>query len=176
MIILETSRLILKTWELTDAQAAFKLWSNAELMKYVGKPFESLEQTVLSLKKAEEVQAEKGFSVWATVEKHSGKIIGDCGFHQFDEESLEIVYHLQPEFWGQGLAGEAVSASIAYAFKNFDFPKIVGIVDVRHKASENVLRKQGFTFIETKVFDEMPEKLYLLKKENFYFKENNYGK
>jgi RimJ/RimL family protein N-acetyltransferase len=46
MKILETERLVLRTWTLSDAPELFEICADAEVMKYIGmgKPYETIEQ------------------------------------------------------------------------------------------------------------------------------------
>jgi RimJ/RimL family protein N-acetyltransferase len=164
MIILETKRLILRTWEFDDAKDALKIWGNSDVMKYIGKPFENLDAAKKAMQNAISAQEKHGTCLWAVVTKKNQTIIGACGFHLVEDKILEIAYHFIPEFWGKGFAFETAEGCIEYAFTKLNAQKIVGFTDVENLSSQKVLEKNGFEFVETVTFDEMPERRYELKK------------
>jgi RimJ/RimL family protein N-acetyltransferase len=83
-IILETNRLVLRTWALDDAASAFKIWGDAKVMQFVGKPFENLKVARRALGSAIATQEKYAFCLWAVVEKSGEAIIGCCGFHPYE--------------------------------------------------------------------------------------------
>ena len=57
-----------------------------------------------------------GFGVWLLVNRNTGELLGHCGLRKIDETGeIEIMYLLDPEYWGNGYASEAAKASIQYA-------------------------------------------------------------
>ena len=164
MIILETGRCFLRTWNASDAQDALKIWGNSEVMKYVGKPFENLDVARKALQNAITAQEKYGVCLWVVVEKANQTTIGACGFHRFEDEVLEIAYHFIPEVWGKGFASETVRGCIEYAFTKLNIVKIVGFTDVENVGSQKILEKNGFEFVKIETFDEKPERRYELKK------------
>ncbi len=73
-LILETNRLVLRTWTLEDSDAALQIWGDAEVMQFVGKPFENIEAARRALENAIAAQDKQGVCLWAAVEKSSGRI------------------------------------------------------------------------------------------------------
>ena len=56
------------------------------------------------------------FGVWLLFNSETGKLLGHCGLRKVDEtDEIEIMYLLDPEYWGNGYASEAAKASIQYA-------------------------------------------------------------
>ncbi|MFN2392028.1 MAG: GNAT family N-acetyltransferase [Pyrinomonadaceae bacterium] len=164
MIILETKRLILRTWKFDDAEDALKIWGNSDVMKYIGKPFENLDVAKKAMQNAISVQEKHRICLWAVVAKENQTIIGACGFHPVEDKVLEIAYHFIPEVWGKGFASETVQGCIEFAFTKLNIKKIVGFTDVENLGSQKVLEKNGFEFVEIVTFDEKPERSYELKK------------
>ncbi len=74
--ILETNRLILRTWAHRDANALFEILRDAEVVRHVddGKPFD-FEKTQKFLKTMEKSRTENGFCRWKVIEKAGGEII-----------------------------------------------------------------------------------------------------
>jgi ribosomal-protein-alanine N-acetyltransferase len=60
--------------------------------------------------------------------------------------SAEIGYWLGEEFWGRGIATEAVRAMTEYAFSNYDICRIYAGVFEWNPASMRVLEKAGYEF------------------------------
>jgi RimJ/RimL family protein N-acetyltransferase len=60
--------------------------------------------------------------------------------------SAEIGYWLGEEFWGRGIASEAVRALTEWAFDNFDLRRIYAGVLEWNPASMRVLEKAGYQF------------------------------
>jgi RimJ/RimL family protein N-acetyltransferase len=144
-VILETNQLILRTWESDDAEDALAIWGDLEVMRYVGKPLADLDGARRTLDSAAAAQERHGVSLWAVVEKASGKIVGACGFHYDDDGPvLELAYHFKPEHWGRGFATEASRACVRYAAETLHATKIVAGVKTGNPASLRVLEKLGF--------------------------------
>ena len=163
-VILETNRLILRTWTLDDADAAFMLWGDPEVMRFVGSstPHQNLNETHRWLQWAIAYQEEYGFCRWALVEKATGKIIGSCGFLSLDDGSeIDLGYYLAPPFWGQGYGTEIAEACLRYGFEKLMLREIVATVDHRHSASQRVLEKIGFIFQGRRPSRDTDEKIYL---------------
>jgi len=59
---------------------------------------------------------------------------------------LEIGFHLQDKYWGKGLAQEAGSAVIDYAFTTMDVSAIFAGHNPQNPASAHALTKLGFSY------------------------------
>lgn len=147
MKILETSRLILRSWSLADAERLFEICSDADVMRYIGtgKHYERIEQARDFLNWAINYERENGFCRWAVIEKDSGFIIGSCGFARPNgAEEVELGYLFVREKWGKGYATEAAIACLRYGFGKLDFREIIAMTALDNSASRNVLEKIGF--------------------------------
>ena len=147
MKILETERLILRTWTFKDADELFEICREPEVMLRIGdrKPYETVEKAKEFLNWAVSYQKENGFCRWAIIEKSSGKIIGSCGFARREMEEVELGYLFAREKWGKGFATEAAGACLKYGFENIGLTKIIALTDADHTKSQKVLEKIGFT-------------------------------
>ena len=72
--------------------------------------------------------------------EHEGRVIGKAGAWSIPE--IGFLFH--PDYWGKGLAQEAVSALVAYLFATCDLPELTAEVDPRNAASLRLLAKLGF--------------------------------
>ena len=166
MEILETERLILRTWTLDDASKLFEICGDAEVMKYLGtgKPYETIEQANEFLRWATDYQKENNFCRWAVVLKENEEIVGSCGFARpHGTTEIELGYLLARNFWGKGLATEAAAASLQYGFENLDFREIIAMTDLKNVASQKVLEKIGFAQRGIEPFNGEENLVYLAK-------------
>ena len=162
-LILETNRLVLRTWTLEDSDVALQIWGDAEVMQFVGKPFENIEAARRALENAIVAQDKQGVCLWAAVEKSGGKVIGCCGFHSF-EDGLELAYHFIPQVWGKGYATEAAQACLSYGFGKLQAAKIVAFAHLENSASFRVLEKIGLKYKGLVEFEGAKEKKYQLNR------------
>jgi RimJ/RimL family protein N-acetyltransferase len=75
--------------------------------------------------------------------------VGGIGFtvqHDVGRRSAEIGYWLGEEFWGRGLATQALIAVTDYAFANYDLCRMYAHVFEWNPASARVLEKAGYQF------------------------------
>ena len=121
MIVIETSRLILRHLTLGDTEALASIYADPMVMKFF-RSVRSPEVTKQKIEKMIKSYEQQGFGLWATIYKLDNQFIGRCGLipqmvNQCSE--LEIAYLLAKEYWGKGLATEA-----AIAIKNYGFEEI----------------------------------------------------
>ena len=88
------------------------------------------------------------FYDWAIVYEADGKMIGTCGFTAFDaaSDSAEIGYVLNPDYWGRGIATEAVSEVLRFGFEEMHLHRIEAKFMEGNDASRHVMEKVGMTF------------------------------
>jgi [ribosomal protein S5]-alanine N-acetyltransferase len=148
-VILETPRLLLRTWTLDDAEAAFGIYSDPEVLRYLTiKAHETVAQTRALLAERPIAHQERhGFSLWAVLEKATSALVGVCGLKYLDDtRDIEVGYHFARAAWGRGYATEAAGACLRYGFERLALPRILGVVDPDNVASQRVLEKLGMTF------------------------------
>ena len=74
------------------------------------------------------------------VVEHQGQVIGKAGCWRLPE----IGFILHPDYWGRGLAREALAAIIPRLFARFPIPAITADVDPRNLACLALLKRLGF--------------------------------
>lgn len=75
-----------------------------------------------------------------------------CGLAEFygyrePIHKISIGYRLLERCWGQGLASETAKLMVDYLYKETDIEIITASTMVENRASENVLRKNGFRLV-----------------------------
>ena len=98
-------------------------------------------------------------------------MVGLCGLH-YSEDGIEISYMFFPQFWGQGLASEAVIACIDYGFNTFKMEIIVAITQEMNIKSCQLLDKIGMCHINTFERFNATQRLYRFIRTEWH---NNFG-
>lgn len=152
---IETERLILRDFILTDEAALFEMDSNKEVHKYLGnKPSTSILQSREMIQNIRQQYADNGIGRWAVIEKETGNFMGWSGLKFITEEwnkhvnFYDVGYRFHPEYWGKGYATESTMAALGYGFNEMKLSVIYGTVNIDNRASRNVLEKCGLKFIE----------------------------
>ncbi len=68
------------------------------------------------------------------------------GYQRDSGLPIEFGYTLARSSWGRGLATEAATACLRYAFEKLRLPELFASVDSRNTASQRVLEKIGFIY------------------------------
>lgn len=148
---IETDRLILRRFALSDAQAMFDNWaSDDEVTKYLTWPSytdvsaveQKLEQWISRYTDADRYH-------WAIILKENGPqpigSIGVCHWHE-DGAVPEIGYCMGKRWWHQGIMSEALGAVIGFLFGRVGVERIMARHDVNNPHSGGVMHKCGMTF------------------------------
>ena len=140
-----TNRLLLRKFNVFDAEEVFKNWSNdEEVTKYLTwNPHTNLNVTkdlldswVLNYKIPSTYN-------WGIELRDTFNIIGNVGVINFNEKNLscEIGYCLSRKYWGKGIMSEALEEVINYLFSKVNFNRIEAKHHVDNIASGKVMLK-----------------------------------
>lgn len=75
---IETPRLRLRQFTFDDFDDLYRLYSDSDLMRYIGKGIRTKNETQAALSSIIK-HYEHGFGMWAVIDKDDGKLIGRCG-------------------------------------------------------------------------------------------------
>lgn len=167
MFEIETSRLRLRHLCLDDLDDLFRIYSNPEVMKYVGsaRTKDETQAALVSMIK----HWEHGFGMWATIYKDSGKLIGRCGLCFLDNTpEVELGYTLDKPFWNMGLATEASLVSLKYGFEEIGLERIVAIAKPENIASQRVMQKVGMKYQKNAHYYNSDVVYYALSRADYY--------
>jgi [ribosomal protein S5]-alanine N-acetyltransferase len=148
MIILETERLILRTFNVDDAAFYFDLWKQASWIQYIGdKKFRNVDDARESLINGPmKMYADKGFSLYLVALKDHTPI-GMCGLIKRDTlDDVDLGYGLLAAYEGKGYTIEAAKAVMAYAKKELGLKRVVAITTTDNKKSISLLGKIGLRY------------------------------
>ena len=115
--IFETKRLIVRQATIDDTDHFFELWTNPEVMKFVGFP-QGLKITKEELKKQLDQAEGKILDCrLVVIRRKDGKRIGECKLGRPKEESIsETDVKLLPKYWGRGYGKEIKTALVDWLF------------------------------------------------------------
>lgn len=165
--ILETPRLYLREMTPEDAEHAYILNSDPEVLRYTGDdPFESVEEACEFLVNYESYKR-YGLGRWGVILKETGEYLGWCGLKYTPElDEFDIGYRFMKKFWGFGYATEAAAACLELGFNQLGIKTIVGRAMPENDASVRVLEKIGLTYLENRITDGTEDVVYIRHKEN----------
>lgn len=149
---IETDRLILRPWRLSDAPALYSLARDPAIGPIAGwPPHESVEESagvITAVLSAPET--------YAAVLKDAGKLVGCVGFNAGDAanmpltaDELELGYWIGKPYWGCGYATEAARAVLAHGFDDLGLSGVHSGYYDGNERSRRVLEKLGFTSVRT---------------------------
>ncbi len=143
---IETERLILRPFEVADAETAFAWFGDPVVMRFTPSgPDASIEATEMRLAKYREHQTVHGFSKWVILDRHGKLPIGDSGLLLLSEYGwIDLGFRLSQPNWGKGFATEAASAWARAAFGELHLERLTAMVHPDNVASIRVLAKLRF--------------------------------
>ena len=147
MIHMELDRCTLRQWKTGDEESVVFHANNKKIWRNVRDHFPSpytLADAVRWVFHASTVLSDKVFAIDV-----DGKAVGSIGLVPKEDvyrKSMEIGYWLGEQYWGRGIATEAVGAMTRYGFAQFDIIRIYADIFEWNPASARVLEKNGYQF------------------------------
>jgi RimJ/RimL family protein N-acetyltransferase len=158
---LETERLRLRPYVLSDFDAYAQMWADPDVVRFIGgKPFEREASWGRFVRQLGMWQL-MGFGFFAIEEKATGSFLGEGGFHEARrnltpsiEGTMEAGWGLNTAGQGWGYATEAMTAAIGWAQAAFSDRRMTAIIDPDNQPSLHVAKKLGFAeFARTTYLD-----------------------
>lgn len=150
MILLETTRLIVKSTSLDQLENAYALYSDPEVMHYLGGP-KSRDDTKAALQEMIWHEEKHGFSSGNVYEKETDLFVGRSGLlylaFKEDQPDIEVGYVLHKAFWNKGYATELAKGFIAWGFQHLSVDKLVATTSLKNMRSRHVLEKVGMHYV-----------------------------
>lgn len=150
-VVLETSRLTLRTAEPGDLDAMQALYGDAQTMRYIGAGdgVRTREQTARGIRRMMEHQDSHGYSIWMVADRGAGEVIGNCGLVlvEWVGPDVELAYMIRRDRWGEGIATEAATASLDHGLGPLELGRVIGLAYPENAASHRVMEKAGMTRI-----------------------------
>ena len=186
MPTLRTTRLVLRPVAGCDVAALHGFWIKPEVRRYLW------ENRILSPDNVAEIVRDSqaffrasgsGFFAIESVAE-PGRLIGFCGHRAFDgdvpvgvtgegdasdEDSavVELLYGIQPEFWGEGLVTEAATEVLRHGFEDCGFARVIGLTDTPNQRSVNTMQRLGMVFMARREWHGLDTVFYELDRSEF---------
>lgn len=145
---LKTGRLILRKMNDEDTGQFFKLRSNKDVMRHIGKnPMTSINEAKDFIKMINDLLESNSGITWAmALKEEPQKLIGTIGLWRLIKEHYraEIGYMLLPEYWRKGLTKEAILKVTNFGFNGLKLHSIEGHLTPLNTASAKILESTGF--------------------------------
>jgi RimJ/RimL family protein N-acetyltransferase len=145
--IIETKRLILRTWKKEDVQPYFQINQDPRVIEFLRGAL-TVEQINDSMIADNSHQQQHGYALWATELKETKQLLGFIGLKYVDwsahfTPAVEIGWRLGSQYWGQGFATEGAKAAVDYGFKKCGLKEIVSFTVPANMRSIRVMEKIG---------------------------------
>ncbi|HEV8283866.1 MAG TPA: GNAT family N-acetyltransferase [Chitinophagaceae bacterium] len=138
-------KVVLREWKKSDATALAKIANNKKIWDNVRDrlPYPYTKKDAKEwLALVKKYQTVTTFCIEA-----DGEMAGSIGFTLKEDvyrKNAEIGYFIAEEYWGKGVATEAVKQIVDYIQKNFEIVRVYAEVFEYNKSSMKVLEKNGF--------------------------------
>ena len=163
-VVIETERLLLRTFSERDASLIYELNLDPDVTRYTHDPVKDLAHATEILEKTIIPQyALYNHGRWAVHLKATLDFLGWCGLkYRAELNEIDLGFRFKKEFWGKGFATEAAYASIKYGFEKIGLQRIVGRAEIDNIGSLKVLKKCGMNYIGDEEVEGYPVKTYEL--------------
>ncbi|MGP4028497.1 GNAT family N-acetyltransferase [Actinomadura sp. 3N407] len=157
--VLRTVRLVLHPVTMRDHGALLTHWTGPLVRRHLfADRMISAVQVTEIIDASERDFATEGYGLWALRPAHrtagidgtapGGPLIGVAGLSHHDGPlghgvDVEILYSLEPDRWGQGLAAEASRAVLDYAFGVVGVHRVTAEIDMANPASAEIALQLG---------------------------------
>lgn len=157
MKILETDRLILRTWKPADVDLMAAIDQDPKVCQYLP-AIGNQAATEAGIQRMIKHYEEHGFGLYAVELKENGEFIGFLGlsvpsFEAHFTPAVEIGWRLASKHWGKGYATEAAKAVLCYGFLTLNLNEIVSFTVANNTASRRVMEKIGLQYDPKDDFD-----------------------
>jgi RimJ/RimL family protein N-acetyltransferase len=144
---INTSRLVIRSFQDADREAFLSYRNDPEVARYQSW------DTISAPRAQAFIQEQKGLTPgvpgqwfqFAIALKDTDQVIGDVGLHVqvHDARQAQFGITLNRAYQGMGLATEALTAVLDYAFINLDLHRLIAIVDVENERSAALMERVG---------------------------------
>lgn len=142
---LESARLSFVPCSETDLDLLRIHWTQAEVRRFLFDD-QIVEPEAVSglINNSQSSFSRCGYGLWKLLHKNNGQFCGVCGFTE-NEGTPELIFSIEPDYWGRGLAQESADCTIDYLFNALGVDRIIASVDRPNTASIQVLDKIGMS-------------------------------
>jgi RimJ/RimL family protein N-acetyltransferase len=165
VVIVRTERAVIRPFVDSDLDRFAAITGDLELMRYVDTGTGlTRDETAHWIDVTRTNYAKDGWTTWAVAEPSTDEVFGYAGLvHSSEPDAIEITYVLRKDRWGQGLAGEIVTALSHYALHDRGLDAVYATIHPDNAASRRVVEKAGYEYVRERIDpDGNPDILYRL--------------
>ncbi len=162
--ILQTPRLTLVPITAEHTDPLHRMWTTAGVRQYLFDDEILPWETVIELvAQSESAFASGEYGLWIAQDPQTQAWVGFTGYWPFfDPPQIQLLFGLDPQFWGRGFAQEMAQPLIDYGFEHYGFKWILADCDEPNRRSQRVLEILGFQFQHRHSHNGKPTLHYLL--------------
>ena len=165
---LYSRRLIYRVMEPADLQAYYEVVKSDEVGKWLASGRGKTESEALAkIVSYQESFKINGYGAWGVWEKNSDRLIGQAGLLRTDDQEVELLYALSPEFWYLGYGRECALRMLEFGFEICGLSEIIAYARPDNERSFKVLEKCGLKFIGIRNYRGVEMHYYVIKKEKW---------
>jgi [ribosomal protein S5]-alanine N-acetyltransferase len=144
--VLATDRLVLREWELSDAQDMFSFRSDPVTQIYNSEPMREVSEAAAMIENLRTAYTAGEQIQWAVTVRPDDRPIGWFGFNYWQRfhRRAEVGYDLARAHWGRGYAYEGMAAIIRFGFEEMGLHRIETETILDNVRSIRLLERLGF--------------------------------
>ena len=147
---IETSRLVIRTFEPSDAGAWIAMVNDPEVTRFLPPgPDATMETFQEALEQRHVMEREIGYAMWAVDDKATGAFVGQCGIRPVEEGAgpeIDLAYHYTQASWNKGYGTEAAMAVLAHGLGPVGLDRIMAVAMPDNTGSWRVMEKAGMRY------------------------------
>lgn len=154
-----TDRLSLQAPNLSDFPDMVALWSDPDVVRYIGGRVFSDEEIWQRLLRYRGHWALLGYGYWTIRERSTGAYVGEISFADWHRSGLpelggspEGGWVLRPSMHGKGYASEALAAALAWLDRTMKPPSSVCIIAPDNVASLKMAERSGYRIVRKGIY------------------------
>ncbi len=143
---LKTQRLTLREFEETDLADVMAYNNRPEFYRFLPMPEQDETTTKAFIQQCITNQQQTPRRIFQLAIILQDQVIGAVNLRNIDpaNKALEIGYSLNPEYWGNGYALEAVQEMLTFGFEKLAARRITATADIENEKSQRTLERLGF--------------------------------
>lgn len=130
-----------------DAGALFKLFADPQVMRYWSRPpMTAISEAEGLIEEIDESFTQRTKLNWVLTLRNDDMVIGTCTLFRLEarHRRAEVGYALRSDLWGRGIATEAATLALDWAFRVLGLHRIEADIDPRNDSSRKLLQRLGF--------------------------------
>ncbi len=146
---LRTERLLLRRWRESDREPFAVINADPQVMEHYPATLSRASSDAL-IERFEAGFREHGYGLWAVEIAGERPLAGCVGLLPVEIDvafrpAVELGWRLARDCWGRGIAAEAASASVAFAFQRLRLERLVAYTAAINTRSRRLMERLGMT-------------------------------